>query len=140
MLDHYLCFRYFCIYGTIPFLQKYRVQYRKCKRLCNVNSLIWNLKTSGFFSLSKYTLQGSLGPFTECSILKEYHRFSGNLGSIKLGETDGNKSKLDTRVQFSNNEINVQRHGNLVQLLLTPSTTTKMRNGITLQVTGRLLL
>ena len=58
----------------------------------------------------------------------------GNSNSVKTGETDGQKVKLDMQVQFSNIEINVQRHGNLVQLLLTPSRSGKMRNGITLQV------
>lgn len=36
--------------------------------------------------------------------------------------------------QFSNKEISVQKHGNLVQLILTPSTTSKIRNGITLEM------
>lgn len=36
--------------------------------------------------------------------------------------------------QFSNKEINVRRHGNLVQLILTPSSSTKIRNALTLQV------
>ncbi|XP_015120706.1 muscle M-line assembly protein unc-89 [Diachasma alloeum] len=40
----------------------------------------------------------------------------------------------DGKAQFSNKEINVQRHANLVQLILTPSTTSKIRNGITLQM------
>ncbi|XP_043274181.1 microtubule-associated protein futsch isoform X2 [Venturia canescens] len=47
---------------------------------------------------------------------------------------DEKQFNTEPRVQFSNNEITVQRHGKLVQLLLTPSTSTKIRNGITLQV------
>ncbi|XP_011305894.1 titin [Fopius arisanus] len=40
--------------------------------------------------------------------------------------------RKEGKTVFSNKEINVQRHGNLVQLILTPSTTSKIRNGITL--------
>ncbi|KOC65677.1 Chromodomain Y-like protein 2 [Habropoda laboriosa] len=52
--------------------------------------------------------------------------------TIKI-ESD-NKTKMETRSQFSNKEINVRRHGNLVQLILTPSSSTKIRNALTLQV------
>ncbi|XP_044013251.1 myb-like protein X [Aphidius gifuensis] len=38
------------------------------------------------------------------------------------------------KIQFSNKEINVKKHGNLVQLIMTPSTNSKIRNGITLQM------
>ncbi|KAL6439472.1 hypothetical protein ACFW04_003946 [Cataglyphis niger] len=49
-------------------------------------------------------------------------------------DLDNNKTKVETQGQFSNNEINVRRHGNLVQLILTPSSSTKIRNALTLQV------
>ncbi|XP_072765239.1 uncharacterized protein [Anoplolepis gracilipes] len=49
-------------------------------------------------------------------------------------DLDSNKTKVETQGQFSNKEINVRRHGNLVQLILTPSSTTKIRNALTLQV------
>lgn len=49
-------------------------------------------------------------------------------------ESDNSKTKMETRSQFSNKEINVRRHGNLVQLILTPSSSTKIRNTLTLQV------
>lgn len=42
---------------------------------------------------------------------------------------------MEIRSQFSNKEINIRRHGNLVQLILTPSSSTKIRNALTLQVT-----
>ncbi|XP_063981807.1 titin-like [Diachasmimorpha longicaudata] len=51
----------------------------------------------------------------------------------RKGKTREQRGK-DSKVQFSNKEINVQRHANLVQLILTPSTTSKIRNGITLQM------
>ncbi|CAK9802223.1 Chromodomain Y-like protein 2 [Anthophora quadrimaculata] len=53
--------------------------------------------------------------------------------TTKTAEAD-NKTKMETRSQFSNKEINVRRHGNLVQLILTPSSSTKIRNALTLQV------
>lgn len=53
----------------------------------------------------------------------------------KILDLDNNKTKTETRSQFSNKEINVRRHGNLVQLILTPSSSTKIRNALTLQVT-----
>ncbi|CAK9832362.1 Chromodomain Y-like protein 2 [Anthophora retusa] len=53
--------------------------------------------------------------------------------TTKPAEAD-NKTKMETRSQFSNKEINVRRHGNLVQLILTPSSSTKIRNALTLQV------
>ncbi|XP_017789626.1 PREDICTED: uncharacterized protein LOC108571971 [Habropoda laboriosa] len=56
----------------------------------------------------------------------------GETSTIKI-ESD-NKTKMETRSQFSNKEINVRRHGNLVQLILTPSSSTKIRNALTLQV------
>ncbi|XP_076753398.1 uncharacterized protein LOC143424903 isoform X2 [Xylocopa sonorina] len=57
-----------------------------------------------------------------------------NANTVKVLELDSNKTKVDTRSQFSNKEINVRRHGNLVQLILTPSSSTKIRNALTLQV------
>lgn len=51
-----------------------------------------------------------------------------------MQEMDNNKIKAETRSQFSNKEINVRRHGNLVQLILTPSSSTKIRNALTIQV------
>lgn len=51
-------------------------------------------------------------------------------------DLDNNKTKVETQGQFSNNEINVRRHGNLVQLILTPSSSTKIRNALTLQVSN----
>ncbi|XP_034185914.2 uncharacterized protein LOC117606948 [Osmia lignaria lignaria] len=56
-----------------------------------------------------------------------------NANITKVVELD-NKTKMETRSQFSNKEINVRRHGNLVQLILTPSSSTKIRNALTLQV------
>ncbi|XP_026670345.1 uncharacterized protein LOC108626137 isoform X2 [Ceratina calcarata] len=53
---------------------------------------------------------------------------------FKTLESDIGKTKSDIRSQFSNKEINVRRHGNLVQLILTPSATTKTRNALTLPV------
>lgn len=47
---------------------------------------------------------------------------------------DAESIKAKDKIQFSNKEIIVQRHGNLVQLILTPSTSSKIRNGITLQI------
>ncbi|KAK2589100.1 hypothetical protein KPH14_001926 [Odynerus spinipes] len=52
----------------------------------------------------------------------------------KILELTGNKTKTENRCQFSNKEINVRRHGYLVQLILTPSSSTKIRNALTLQV------
>ncbi|CAL7943189.1 unnamed protein product [Xylocopa violacea] len=57
-----------------------------------------------------------------------------NANTVKVLELDSNKTKVETRSQFSNKEINVRRHGNLVQLILTPSSSTKIRNALTLQV------
>lgn len=51
-------------------------------------------------------------------------------------ELDSNKTKVETQGQFSNKEINVRRHGNLVQLILTPSSSTKIRNALTLQASN----
>ncbi|KAM0734953.1 Chromodomain Y-like protein 2 [Formica fusca] len=66
---------------------------------------------------------------------------SGNVTSTRKSKVnasktdlDSNKTKVETQGQFSNNEINVRRHGNLVQLILTPSSSTKIRNALTLQV------
>ncbi|XP_043497629.1 uncharacterized protein LOC122521185 [Polistes fuscatus] len=52
----------------------------------------------------------------------------------KVLEFTGNKTKTDSKCQFSNKEINVRKHGYLVQLILTPSSPTKIRNALTLQV------
>ncbi|XP_020298091.1 claspin-like [Pseudomyrmex gracilis] len=52
---------------------------------------------------------------------------------VKTTNSDFNKTK-ETQSQFSNKEIHVRRHGNLVQLILTPSSLTKVRNALTLQV------
>ncbi|KAL2713829.1 putative leucine-rich repeat-containing protein [Vespula squamosa] len=52
----------------------------------------------------------------------------------KILELTGNKTKTENRCQFSNKEINVRKHGYLVQLILTPSSSTKIRNALTLQV------
>ncbi|XP_026829782.1 uncharacterized protein LOC105281562 isoform X2 [Ooceraea biroi] len=49
-------------------------------------------------------------------------------------DLDSKKAKTEAQNQFSNKEINVRRHGNLVQLILTPSSSTKVRNALTLQV------
>ncbi|KAK9305987.1 hypothetical protein QLX08_003217 [Tetragonisca angustula] len=57
-----------------------------------------------------------------------------NVNITKTLEADNNKTKMETRSQFSNKEINIRRHGNLVQLILTPSSLTKIRNALTLQV------
>ncbi|CAD1475904.1 unnamed protein product, partial [Heterotrigona itama] len=57
-----------------------------------------------------------------------------NVNITKTLEADNNKTKMETRSQFSNKEINIRRHGNLVQLILTPSSSTKIRNALTLQV------
>lgn len=57
-----------------------------------------------------------------------------NINITKTLEADNNKTKMETRSQFSNKEINIRRHGNLVQLILTPSSLTKIRNALTLQV------
>ncbi|XP_032677777.1 serine-rich adhesin for platelets-like isoform X2 [Odontomachus brunneus] len=48
---------------------------------------------------------------------------------LELGNT-----KTEAPGQFRNKEINVRRHGNLVQLILTPSSSTRVRNALTLQV------
>lgn len=48
---------------------------------------------------------------------------------LDLGNT-----KTETQGQFRNKEINVRRHGNLVQLILTPSSPTRIRNALTIQV------
>lgn len=66
--------------------------------------------------------------------------FSGNPSTIaKSLNFDEKLLKTEPKVQFSNSEILVQRHGKLVQLLLTPSTSKKIRNGITLQVKKKIL-
>ncbi|XP_015187689.1 PREDICTED: extracellular matrix-binding protein ebh [Polistes dominula] len=57
-----------------------------------------------------------------------------NSNITKVLEFSGNKTKTDSRCQFSNKEINVRKHGYLVQLILTPSSSTKIRNALTLQV------
>ncbi|XP_076247387.1 uncharacterized protein LOC143187200 isoform X2 [Calliopsis andreniformis] len=57
-----------------------------------------------------------------------------NANITKISELDNNKTRADTRSQFNNKEITVRRHGNLVQLILTPSSSTKIRNALTLQV------
>ncbi|XP_043591337.1 uncharacterized protein LOC122571532 isoform X3 [Bombus pyrosoma] len=57
-----------------------------------------------------------------------------NANITKTLESDNNKTKVEIRSQFSNKEINIRRHGNLVQLILTPSSSTKIRNALTLQV------
>ncbi|XP_011875959.1 PREDICTED: uncharacterized protein LOC105566507 isoform X2 [Vollenhovia emeryi] len=57
-----------------------------------------------------------------------------NTNAVKTLDVDSNKTKTETQSQFSNKEINVRRHGNLVQLILTPSSSTKIRNALTLQV------
>lgn len=62
-------------------------------------------------------------------------KYKGNASVGKTSEIDGvKKQKVETGNQFSNKEINIRRHGNLVQLILTPSSPTKTKNGITLQV------
>ncbi|XP_033325483.2 uncharacterized protein LOC117220001 isoform X1 [Megalopta genalis] len=58
----------------------------------------------------------------------------GAVNIAKILELDNNKTKSETRSQFSNKEINVRRHGNLVQLILTPSSSTKLKNALTLQM------
>ncbi|KZC07402.1 Chromodomain Y-like protein 2 [Dufourea novaeangliae] len=58
----------------------------------------------------------------------------GNANIAKILELDNSKTKTESRNQFSNKEINVRRHGNLVQLILTPSSSTKLRNALTLQM------
>ncbi|KAL0106022.1 hypothetical protein PUN28_016027 [Cardiocondyla obscurior] len=57
-----------------------------------------------------------------------------NINTIKTVDSDSNKMKTEVQGQFSNKEINVRRHGNLVQLILTPSSSTKIKNALTLQV------
>ncbi|XP_024886389.1 proteoglycan 4-like isoform X1 [Temnothorax curvispinosus] len=57
-----------------------------------------------------------------------------NTSTMKTLDADNNKTKTEMQGQFSNKEINVRRHGNLVQLILTPSSSTKIRNALTLQV------
>ncbi|XP_017767547.1 PREDICTED: uncharacterized protein LOC108556102 [Eufriesea mexicana] len=57
-----------------------------------------------------------------------------NVNTAKMPDLDNNITKMETRSQFSNKEINVRRHGNLVQLILTPSSSTKIRNALTLQL------
>ncbi|XP_029157834.1 microtubule-associated protein futsch-like [Nylanderia fulva] len=57
-----------------------------------------------------------------------------NKANASKTDVDSNKTKVETQGQFSNKEINVRRHGNLVQLILTPSSSTKIRNALTLQV------
>ncbi|KAL2743019.1 putative leucine-rich repeat-containing protein [Vespula maculifrons] len=57
-----------------------------------------------------------------------------NPNIAKILELTGNKTKTESRCQFSNKEINVRKHGYLVQLILTPSSSTKIRNALTLQV------
>lgn len=57
-----------------------------------------------------------------------------NPNIAKILELAGNKAKTESRCQFSNKEINVRRHGYLVQLILTPSSSAKIRNALTLQV------
>ncbi|KAH0537860.1 nucleolar protein dao-5-like [Cotesia glomerata] len=52
----------------------------------------------------------------------------------KKSKRDAESIKAKDKIQFSNKELIVQRHGNLVQLILTPSTSSKIRNGITLQI------
>ncbi|KAG5312260.1 CDYL2 protein, partial [Acromyrmex insinuator] len=54
--------------------------------------------------------------------------------NMKTLDIDSNKMKTEMQSQFSNKEINVRRHGNLVQLILTPSSSTKIRNALSLQV------
>ncbi|XP_014470319.1 PREDICTED: proteoglycan 4-like isoform X2 [Dinoponera quadriceps] len=64
------------------------------------------------------------------------------LAIVNAGRSGNNantrKSKGNTKTeapgQFRNKEINVRRHGNLVQLILTPSSSTRVRNALTLQV------
>jgi len=55
---------------------------------------------------------------------------------MKTLDIDSNKMKTEVQSQFSNKEINVRRHGNLVQLILTPSSSTKIRNALSLQVSS----
>ncbi|KYN39134.1 Chromodomain Y-like protein [Trachymyrmex septentrionalis] len=57
-----------------------------------------------------------------------------NTNTMKTLDIDSNKMKTEMQSQFSNKEINVRRHGNLVQLILTPSSSTKIRNALSLQV------
>ncbi|KYQ58223.1 Chromodomain Y-like protein [Trachymyrmex zeteki] len=57
-----------------------------------------------------------------------------NTNTIKTLNIDSNKTKTEMQNQFSNKEVNVRRHGNLVQLILTPSASTKIRNALSLQV------
>ncbi|EFN65862.1 Chromodomain Y-like protein 2 [Camponotus floridanus] len=65
---------------------------------------------------------------------------SGNVTTTRKSKVNASKmdldskTKVETQGQFSNKEINVRRHGNLVQLILTPSSSTKIRNALTLQV------
>jgi len=57
-----------------------------------------------------------------------------NISTMKTLDLDNKKTKTEMQSQFSNKEVNVRRHGNLVQLILTPSSSTKIRNALTLQV------
>ncbi|KAG7205382.1 hypothetical protein KM043_007377 [Ampulex compressa] len=57
-----------------------------------------------------------------------------NANVAKVLDIDSSKVKTEMRSQFSNKEINVRRHGYLVQLILTPSSSTKIRNALTLQL------
>jgi len=61
--------------------------------------------------------------------------YTANASTTKM-DLDSKKTKTETQSQFSNKEINVRRHGNLVQLILTPSSSTKVRNALTLQVSN----
>jgi hypothetical protein len=61
--------------------------------------------------------------------------YTANASTAKM-DLDSKKTKAETQSQFSNKEINVRRHGNLVQLILTPSSSTKVRNALTLQVSN----
>lgn len=64
------------------------------------------------------------------------------LSNVSTGRKKGSTNilktedvKVDSKKLFSNKEINVRKHGHLVQLILTPSTPVSgIRNAITLQV------
>ncbi|XP_012273481.1 titin [Orussus abietinus] len=62
------------------------------------------------------------------------HKNKGSVNINEVQEAEEVQVKSGAESQFSNKEVNVRRHGNLVQLILTPSTSSKLRNGITVQV------
>lgn len=55
-------------------------------------------------------------------------------GGNQKAEPNVGGTTSDGQSEFSNKEIIVQRHGNLVQLIMTPLSSDKIKNGITLEV------